>query len=94
MRPVPRADKKTIALLQSLLSQIDVDSLEYGRVKQVLTYLKSMPYDFVHHGEEREFTHILNMDTITPSELLMQPVRYHSMDSYLIPFEEGEEPPL
>ncbi len=89
--PVPRADSKTVGTLQSLLDKIDVDSLEYGRVKQILLYLKSMPYDFVHHGEEREFTHILNMDTFSASELLMQPIRYHGMDSYMIPFEETEE---
>lgn len=91
--PVPRADSKTVSTLQSLLEQIDVESLEYGRLKQLLAYLKSMPYGFVQNGDEREFTHILSMDTFSPSELLMQPVRYHGMDSYLIPFEGGDEEP-
>jgi hypothetical protein len=32
------------------------------------------------------------MDTFSASELLMQPVRYHGMDSYMRAFEEmGEE---
>ena len=92
--PVPRADSKTVATLQALLEKVDVDAVEYADIKQLLLYLKSMPYDFVHHGEEREFTHILNMDTFSPSELLMQPIRYHGMDSYMIPFEGDEEPAL
>lgn len=89
--PVPKADRKTIATLQSLLENIDIESLEYGRIKQVLLYLKSMPYDFVHHGEERDITHILTMDTFNASELMMQPVYYHGMDSYMRAFDGGSE---
>ena len=88
---VPKADQKAIRALQELLDQIDVESIDYKRLKEVVAYLKSMPYNFIHHGEEREVTHILPMDSISPSELLMQPLKYHSMDSYLTPFQEEEE---
>jgi hypothetical protein len=92
MDAVPKADQKAVATLKKLLDSLDETALEQGRLRQLIAYFKTMPYGFVQQGDVQQLTHLLEMREFSAQELLVQPLRYHGMESYMMGFMEGEEP--
>lgn len=87
--PVPKATRESMEVLQKLLAFVDENSMEEGSIKRTIAFLKTTSYQFVHHGEERMLTHIIEVDNPFSSEILLLPIRYHSMESYTRAFDPG-----